>query len=446
MISIRRRLLANLSILFLFAWLLLGVLSWISAQHEIEEVFDAELAESARVLLNLSAHELRNGAPESAPAAVLSPRGGHHYEERLAFQIWYRGRLVMRSGNAPASAMSVTPGYSDQTIAGARWRVFVLHDGDSRAQVQVGELEDVRDEAIEEILLGTLWPVVLTLPLAALLIWVGVGRGLMPLHRLAGEIENRTPQSLSPVEVLDTPAELRPLTNSLNHLLGRLNEALESERRFTANAAHELRTPLAGLKAQAQFALRATEEGERQQALRQIVVGVDRATHLVSQLLTLARVDPDSVAAGHIDVDLAAVAASAAAELAPWALERQIDVVVDDDNRGRVRGDASALAIMIRNLVDNAIRYTPPGGQVTVAVRTAGDGVTLAVMDTGPGIPAVERAHAFERFWRGAGHSAPGCGLGLSIVQRIAALHGADIRLGAPAAGPGLLVEVRFPA
>jgi two-component system sensor histidine kinase QseC len=343
--------------------------------------------------------------------------------------------------------MASAPGYRDELIDGNAWRVFLLTDPVHSVRIAVGESYEVRNELIFDILFNTLLPILLTLPLLALIIWTGVGRGLGPLKKVAGEIAQRSPSQLQPLSVRDTPEEIRPLAQSLNSLLERLDEALESERRFTANAAHELRTPLAGLKTQAQVALRATSESQRIQMLNKILEGVDRATHLVGQLLTLARLDPDVAAAQYEPVDMVQTAVAVVGERAPSALEKNIEIELTEDSRGVVNGDAAALAILIRNLVDNAIRYTPPGGRVEASIATREDSsVTLTVTDNGPGIPEIERARVFERFYRAPGSSSQGCGLGLSIVQRIAELHGARVELNTPAAGSGLKVTVRFPA
>jgi two-component system sensor histidine kinase QseC len=439
--------LAFLLVLLAAAWALLAVLSYRSARHEVEELFDAELAQSARVLLGLIVHELEEGEnPSEAHPDIIGSRAGYDYEEKIAFQVWQGEHLLFRSRNAPSDRFASTPGYGDREIGGQWWRVFELNDDTHNARIQVGQRHDVRDELAYEIVGNLLWPLVLLLPLAALLIWTGVGRGLVPLRRLAAEIARRSPQQLDPVNADDAPQEVRPLADSLNRLLARLGEALESERRFTANAAHELRTPLAALKTQAQVALRAAADADRRQALTQIVRGVDRATHLVTQLLTLARLDPHAAAAGHTAVDIATVAATVVAELAPQALERGVEIGLTDGSGGSVRGDVAALEILIRNLVDNAIRYTPDGGHVDVAVARTGGATTLTVTDSGPGIPPEERARVFGRFYRLPGSSAPGCGLGLSIANRIAELHGARIELADGPGGRGLTVGVQFPA
>jgi two-component system sensor histidine kinase QseC len=447
MISLRRRLLLILLWSFAAAWLLLATMSYFNARHEIEELFDAQLAQSARVLLGLTLHEIEEeNEPDIAGIDIVGVPWGHKYEEKIAFQIWSGEKLLLRSPNAPAVPMASASGYRDESIEDKPWRVFLLLDPAHGVRIAVGESYEIRDELIFDILFNTLLPILLTLPLLAVIIWTGVGRGLGPLKKVAAEIAQRSPSQLEPLTVRDTPEEIRPLALSLNRLLERLDEALESERRFTANAAHELRTPLAGLKTQAQVALRATDEPQRMQMLAKIVDGVDRATHLVGQLLTLARLDPDAAAAQYGPVDLARTAVAVVGERAPAALEKNIGIELAEDSRGTVSGDAAALAILISNLVDNAIRYTPSGGSVEVAVTGGEDGVTLTVTDSGPGIPELERARVFERFYRAPGSGSQGCGLGLSIVQRIAELHGASIELAAPATGSGLQVKVRFPA
>lgn len=447
MISLRRRLLVILLWSFAAAWLLLAAMSYFSARHEIEELFDAQLAQSARVLLGLTLHELEEeNEPDIAGIDIVGVPWGHKYEEKIAFQIWSGEKLLLRSPNAPVTPMTSASGYRDELIEAKPWRVFLLADPAHNVRIAVGESYEVRDELIFDILLNTLLPILLILPLLALIIWTGVGRGLGPLKKVAGEIAQRSPSQLQPLAVRDTPEEIRPLADSLNRLLGRLDEALESERRFTANAAHELRTPLAGLKTQAQVALRATSEPQRIQMLNKILEGVDRATHLVGQMLTLARLDPDAAAAQYGPVDLVQTTVAVVAERAPAALEKNIEIELAEDSRGTVNGDAAALAILIRNLVDNAIRYTPSGGRVEVSVATRVEGVTLTVTDNGPGIPELERARVFERFYRAPGSGGQGCGLGLSIAQRIAELHGASIELAAPVTGSGLRVTVRFPA
>lgn len=449
MISIRRRLLATLLALFTLAWALLGALSFVNAKHEIEEIFDAELAQSARVLMSLTLHELeeeQQGKDENLPEVVPDYKIGHHYEKKIAFQVFQRDKLLLQSPSAPATMQHDVPGFSDQRIDSAVWRVFVLHERALDVRIVVAERDDLRDDLIHKIAWQTLVPIGVTLPLLAFLIWSGVGGGLAPLKRVAREIGARSHQQLAPLPETSVPVEVQPLTNALNDLLARLRQAFERERRFTADAAHELRTPLAGLKAQAQVALREGKDADRHEALTRIVQGVDRLTHLVAQLLTLARLDPDVVSTPSEEVDIAALATEVMSELAPVATDKDIALGLAEGSAGVVRGQRAALGILLRNLVDNAVRYTPVNGEVEIAVQTGNDGVLLSVRDTGPGVPAAEQARIFDRFFRGEASSGEGCGLGLSIVKRIAELHQANVSLHAPAIGSGLIVRVEFPA
>ncbi|BAU48742.1 histidine kinase [Sulfurifustis variabilis] len=449
MISLRRRLLVILLALFATAWVVLAAFSYRNARHEIEELFDAELAQSARVLLALTQHELDEPGEMDVGAELgaIPADGvvGHRYEKKIAFQVWLGDRLLLRSPSAPETPLAQAPGFGDRTIGGNPWRVFALHGDREEVRVEVGEREDVRNELVRDIVRDLLWPFLLTLPVLALLIWTGVGRGLAPLKRTATEIGRRSPHQLDPLPLGGAPTELRPVVDSLNKLLARLDDALESERRFTANASHELRTPLAGLKAQAQVAARTASDAERTQALAQLVRGVDRATRLVEQMLTLARLDPGEAATRYELVKLAPLLGEVLAEYGATALDKGIELGLAEGAEGTVLADRAALEIMLRNLIDNAIRYTPGPGHVEVGAHGRGHEVVLWVADTGPGIPAAERARVFDRFYRVGGTDAAGCGLGLSIVRRIALLHGAQVELGETSAAGGLRVEVRFP-
>ncbi len=443
--SLRHRLLLLLLTLFAAAWALLAVLSYSAVRHEVEKQFDAELSQSARVLLGLTRHELQEDSSDSGVAPGLIGGQAHPYEERIAFQIWQDGDLLLRSANSPPTPMSPSDGFHDREIDGATWRTFALTDKAIMVTINVGERYEVRNELVYDILGTTLLPVVLALPLLAVLIWSGISAGLAPLGRMVGEIGRRTPSALEPLAMRDVPEEIQPLAKELNGLLGRLRGALESERRFTSNAAHELRTPLAALRAQAQVAQRATVETERSQALDQLIRGVDRATRLVEQMLQLARLDPESAARQYREVVLADVVAEAVAGLASRAIERRIDLGVTETNRATLRGDAALLGVLVRNLVDNAIQHSQENARVDVAIDSAPEVVTLTVTDSGPGIPVEERPRVLERFYRMRDTRASGTGLGLSIVQKIAELHAATVTFEDAPHPPGLRVCVRFP-
>jgi two-component system sensor histidine kinase QseC len=446
--SIRHRLLALLLGATVLVWLITAVSSFLEAHGEIDELFDAQLAQSARVLLAEAGHELAEGAGHEAQEIEIERGGeGHRYEQKIAFQVWSKdGRLLLRSASAPSMRMTERfAGFSDAQLDGRHWRVFSDWDDRREFQIQVAERHDIRNELARGIVLRLACPFLFALPLLALLIWAGVGRGLTPLNRIADEVARRAPQRLAPIEAAGAPVEIRPLVDSLNALLQRLEQALEGERRFTADAAHELRTPLAALKTQAQVALRASDDAGRHRALDHVIQGVDRASHLVEQLLTLARLDPEQKISGGEAVKLRNLAAQALTQLAPAAIAKKIDLSLEPGEECTVVGNPAMLEVLLRNLADNAVRYTPEGGKVVVEVIRANARAVLQVTDSGPGIPPEERERIFERFYRGLGTEETGSGLGLSIVRRIAELHGADVTLGEGKGGRGLRVRVAFP-
>jgi len=291
-------------------------------------------------------------------------------------------------------------------------------------------------------------PQLMLIVFAGLMLWYAVGRGLAPLERLRREIENRSHRDLSALPVEDTPQEVRPLISAMNQLLDRLSLALASQQRFIADAAHQLRTPIAGLKTQTELALRQTPTGEAHDTLKQLRSATERATHLVNQLLSLARAEPP---AGRVQpgerIDLEGLARAATAEWVPRALARDVDLGFDPDSRAvLVEGDPFLLREMLNNLLDNAVRYTHAGGQVTVCVGAKDGRPLLTIEDNGPGIPETERARVFERFYRVLGTGVEGCGLGLAIVREIAQSHGAEVRLTPAQGGAGTIAQVIFPA
>jgi signal transduction histidine kinase len=447
MASIRKRLLFNLTLLFLVSWVAVIIATYVEAHHEIEELFDAQLSQAAGVIEGLMREQI--GDMEHADPRLGKDIYGHKYEHHVSFQLWRGGRLLLRSQSAPTTRLSSGLGFSDEMVGDTVWRVFAVESGENYT-IYTAEDYKARTELISHITRDSIFPLIWALPLAAVLIWVGIGQGLTPLKRVADEVAQRSPRQLDPLSSRRIPEEILPLTTSLNDLLQRLRAAFEKERSFTSDAAHELRTPLASIKTQAQVALRAKNAGERNQALENIIRGVDRNSHLVEQMLTLARLEPDLYDRRFEDVDLVREAAEVVADLAPVAIENGIDLEFHDEtpdkNKCVVQGSASGLMILIRNLVDNAIRYTPRGGTIAVLVSKHDDQCMLSVTDTGPGIAAQDRQRVFDRFYRRAGNDSYGCGLGLSIVQRIAQLHQAEVSLTDNPDGRGLRVEVRFMA
>ncbi|MDO9188375.1 MAG: sensor histidine kinase N-terminal domain-containing protein, partial [Sulfurimicrobium sp.] len=362
--SLRTKLLLLLLAIISVAWLTTAVFIYFDAHHEIDELFDAQLAQSAQVLLAQAGHDLKDAREDEDDDGIATEiaGAGHKYERKIAFQIRdEHGRLLLRSASVPVDPLAAQEsGFADAVIEGKPWRVYTQHDDDGEIRVQVGERHAVRNELAASVAMRLLLPLGIALPVLALLIWFAVGKGLSPLRRIGSEVAQRDPANLAPLEERTAPAEIAPLLHALNTLLGRLDQALESERRFTADAAHELRTPLAALKIQAQVARRAENEAQRGAALDKLILGVDRATHLIEQLLTLARLEPTSGSAALMaECDVAAIARQVLADLAPAALAKEIELGLSSPAAAMIRGNTDMLAILMRNLVDNAIRYTP---------------------------------------------------------------------------------------
>ena len=439
MTSIRRTLIAGLMAGVLAIALLASAATYVTARREIGELQDLQLkqlAYSTRI-----DDLLRGRAPTLGPRASGIDEG----VTELLTQIWDRdGVLVYWSRPGSELPVTATPGYSTVHVNDRDWRVYTLVQGTHA--LQVAQAIDEREAIATRTALRTLLPFVVLIPLLGVMIWYGVGRGLSPLDAMSRALGKRRPDALAPLAERGLPEELKPLAASLNALLARLDAALGAQRRFTADAAHELRTPLAALKLQLDVARRVGDDPARVAAYDDLEGGVARASHLVDQLLTLARVEPEALATRAIDCDLPAIAKDAIVARGALAARQHVDLGLARETPVQVRGDPASLAILLSNLLDNALRYTPEGGRIDVAVdRDDAGGAVLTVADTGPGIPADERERVFDRFYRGVGLGTSGSGLGLSIVKRIADAHGASISLGEPAEGTGLVVTVRFP-
>jgi two-component system sensor histidine kinase QseC len=437
--SIRRQLLVVLLGSVALAWIATTVVSYLDARREVDELLDAHLAQSTSLLVAQLGHESDEIDIEHSPQL-------HPYGLRVAFQFWENGtKLRLHSANAPNSRLAPsTEGFDNADIEGTRWRVFSGWDAERRYLVQVGERLDARDQIVAKIAENMLWPLLVALPALGVLIWLGIHRAMRPLRLLNRQLEHRAPDNLAALDVKDAPAEVSPLVASLNRLFERVRASIENERRFTADAAHELRTPLAGLRAQAQVARGASDDTERTRALDNVIAGCDRASHLVDQLLTLARLEPETFRAERPRCDLREITRLAIAEAVPAALAKTIEIEFAGDSVTQVPGDARLLRILLRNLLDNAVRYSSANTTVKVHVGER-DGVAfVSVSDEGPGVAPEERKRLGQRFHRLLGMEAPGTGLGLSIANRIAQLHGATISFDETAPGIGLAVTVTF--
>ena len=467
-LSIRRRLLIRLISAIVASWVIALAFVYFAAYEEVEEVYDAALAQQSRVLATLMTHEseeelkirrdlrqlveeVGEGLIERSPLlrqllteylekqdlqdylTLIDQQSmpGHRYESKIAFIVIDRNNQVLLRSNMPVSFDEFTPGFSERMMEGKLWRTFGLVEPESKLRVQVGEQQTIRRETVAYIVFNSLWPLLLALPFFALVIWLTVGSGLKPLQQLAIKIERRDPNSLVPISAESVPKEVVVMVEALNRLFSRVQSALDNERQFTANAAHELRTPLAALKAMAQAKQLSDPDGEHQAFLEQIVHGVDRTSHLLEQLLNLARMESQSMTMRHLqEVDLCRQVLEALSEIGPRAFDRDIELSYEGAEKGvMVLGYAPALQILIRNLIDNAIRYTPASGQVRLTIEDDAGEVRLIIEDTGPGIPDEQISRVFQRFKRGEDAKAEGSGLGLSIVRRIIELHQGRIAL-----------------
>jgi len=365
----------------------------------------------------------------------------------VAFQVFHEGVLVLRSANAGSAAMShKTSGFATVKLAdGQQWRVFGARGHEADVQVFVGEQTKSRDSILWAVLKGVLMPLVYALPLLAGLGWLAVRKGLTPLRQLSNALAQREPGAMEPVTLDNVPSEIKPVVQSLNALLERIATMVASERRFTADAAHELRTPIAAIRMQAQVALAAgNDSATREHALNHTLAGCDRATHLVEQLLTLSRLESSGASAPTGVVDLSAVTRRVAADLALVALGREQDLVLDAPASCPITADDMLTGVLVRNLLDNAMRYSPKGAKVNVAVSCNNTQVTLQVDDSGPGLSDADMAHLGERFFRVLGTEQTGSGLGWSIVRRIAAVYRAQVAAERSDLG-GLRVRVSWP-
>jgi two-component system OmpR family sensor kinase len=433
MTSIRRQLLLWLLSGLALAVVGAGVRIYTQTLAEANELFDYHLTQMAASLPN----------DAFGPVPPIQSNRSENIDG-LVVQIWDRNGLQLYFSQ-PASKLPQRAelGFSTVETARGSWRVYSALEQNN--VVQVAQPMSVRQGLAAGMALRALVPLLLLLPVLGILIWLTVGRGLRPLDEMASALGRRTPDSLDALPHAGLPVEIRPLVQALNDLLARLGRALESQKAFVADAAHELRTPLTAVQLQIQLAERANTDEERKVAFAQLKQGQSRAAHLVQQLLTLARQEPGVAAQPLSAVDLGQVLRLVVSDYAPLAAEKNIDLGISENRQTSTRGDPDALRVMLGNLVDNAIRYTPPGGRVDVALHLRDGNAVIEVCDTGPGVPEEDRKHVFDRFYRRDTTHAAGSGLGLAIVKSIADRHHAGILLADRAPGPGLRVSIAFP-
>lgn len=448
-LSIRQRLLFGLLTLMIILCSITLLKNYFDTRHEIQELFDAELAQAARVLLELSGHELYEqlayNAQHEEGTAENEPTQIHKYQQEIDFQIWTaNGRLAVRSDKAPNTPFtSIDEQFSDRIFNNERWRVYSLTNEEGSIRVQVGQHYEQREQLSNSISIRLITSFGIMLPLLALLILISVGRAMAPLKKIADQIEHRQIDNLQPVSLHEVPQEAQPMIKALNSLFQRLHLAFENIVLFTANAAHELRTPLAAQKLHAQVAMQTDDAETRKDALSEVVLGVDRATALVEQLLTLSRLDPEGALQESDTADLYKITEEKIAELVPQALDKNLEISLDAKLNSIVNGKKEMLGILVRNVVENAVRYTPQDGIVEVCIAAQKNKVLFRVADSGPGVSPVEYDNLFKRFYRVQGNQQEGTGLGLAMVQRIAEIHHTTVTLGESKYN-GLQVDIYF--
>ena len=439
--SIHRRLLAwILGALAVGAALLIAGSWWVLA-HEMDEVFEDNLKQ---VALAVATYQ---GGLEQPVAPRLAQQLPRTFEEYGQFEfvtvIWsLDGRLLHSSDASVHLPFLSRSGLTRVTADGEPWHLYtiVLQDRIVQAAQRASERSVLADESISVLLA----PTAVLLGVIAVLLALALGRGLAPLSAAASAVAARSAEALHPIDLGPHPRELHPLVAAVNELMARLGTALSAQRQFVADAAHELRTPIAALRLQLQLLERAGEGEPRERAMAELAQGIDRAQHLVGQLLQLSRLGPEAPPPALRPVALGALVRSCVARFSARAEAQGIDIGAEVAGEPIVQGDPDRLTTLLDNLVDNALRHTPAGGRVDVGARNGG-APCLQVADSGPGIPEAERARVFDRFYRGPGQVGVGSGLGLAIVKAVSDAHGAQVELGESPAG-GLRVTVRFPA
>lgn len=451
MASIRLFLTLTLIAIIVLVSFLSSLRGYRESMSEAETLFDMQLQEHAKLLSLVSPSTNTSGAAKLLEELVLPQQSNLELsaESLIAYQVFDdQGELVMRSVMAPSTAMSpLEVGYSDRNFSGYRWRVLVIHNPDEQRWVMAAQRLDVRYELAESVILEAVIPTVFSIPLAALLIWFIVGYGLRPIKLLAQAVRSREVSDLSAVRLDNVPRELTPLTLSTNDLLRRLQSSFNREKRFAADAAHELRTPISILKVQVHNLLE--ELAAPSATLQELQQSIDAMGHLVEQILVLNRTAPDQYMVQFLPIDLYRLAQEViSSEYEPILIrEQHFDL---EGASATIRGDATALRSLISNLISNASKYSPERAQIRMRIVQRGKRVSLLVEDSGPGIPGAYRERVFDRFYRldGDRHTsgASGSGLGLAIVKHIVEMHGADIVLTSSKELGGLCVSIQFDA
>lgn len=454
--SIRKFLLINLLLAISLTTSLTAIGNYYLDQKDIQEHLDtlmavAGLSYSAFFGDNLDEASLKpiQAALQHIPVTASKHPPLDAMMDRFSFELWSNdGKRLIQSPNAPLlDIKTIHDGFNNALINHERWRIFSTLNKPSKSRLILAERYQIRNELARNIAHDDLYIMLLTFPLSGLLIWIIIGRGLLSIDRVAKEVAYRAPTHLEPVSLEAIPEEIKPMVDELNKLFFRLQEGFEREKRFASDAAHELKTPLAAIKTQAQVALNTSVLEEKNIAITKLITSVNRSTHIVQQLLTMSRLVPDTPSiTGFESVDLIRITREILAMMAPLAIEKHAELELQAEQKTpNFQGNTTAICILIRNLIDNAIRYTDEHGVISVRVHPIDGHVMLEVEDNGPGIPQELHRRVFERFFRVLGNKSSGSGLGLAIVKQICELHHARIELHKPQKNSGLIVRIYFP-
>lgn len=451
--SLKKQLLLSLLSSLLLVWGTTVYVSYQQTRDEISKLFNADLAQSARVVHAFVENLLQQRRltqlwdQDKSPDQFYMPIIGQKYERKIAFQLRsVKEGVVLRSESAPEFALSLTRnGYSETMINNQLWHVFSISTENGDYVIHVGQRDDIRSKLVESLASQELLAMLLALPVLGLVIWLIVSRILRPVNQLKEQLAAREVGHLQPLPLDKLPEEVVPMVQQINALFVMLEQAFANERNFTSDASHELKTPLAGLMTQLQVAQKAQDATMRKLALQKCQQAVLRMTHMVQQLLTLSRVQHHNVQLTKQRVDVNQAIIAVIADIEYSAHEKLIEIELNGRDGIAIEANPQLLAILFRNLLDNAIKYTPNGGKVNVCLDSDQQSVCLVIEDSGPGVADEDYERITQRFYRcvETAQVAEGSGLGLSIVQRIIRLHEADIHFEKAALG-GLRVSLRF--
>lgn len=436
MYSLKARLLWTLLVILTLTMLCTGVATYFSLKSEVSRLLDGSMVQVADSLKKIRSQDITE--LEKFPSS---------YDQNIVVQIYDPisglSYISRKMENLPIPDRE---GFSDITIDGQPWRLYTAQN-EGRQVIEVAQPFFLRNEMAFQAAKSILLPIFLAVPVMGLIVWLFVGRGFSLIRETAEAISRRSPTSMKPLSTKEMPVEMAPLVSALNNLLERLSESIKTQKRFASDAAHELRTPLTAITLQAQLAERAKTDEARQKAFARLKDGIKRATRMVTQLLTMARLDPDNTERPTMPVDLHQLALSVADELSIVAGQKDINISAPDLGPSIVVANEDALRLVITNLCDNAIRYTPEGGRIEIRTSVKDGIAVIQVADNGPGVPESERARIFERFYRAEGtQTIPGTGLGLAIVRRVSELHGGKPSIGEGLDGKGASFSITFPA